>query len=45
VNDDALFPHRETLTYYNFGLPDDQEWLADEILSQKWDKNSISFQV
>jgi hypothetical protein len=45
ANDDALFPHREILTYYDFGLPDDQEWLVDEILSYKWDKSSILFQV
>lgn len=45
MNDDVLFPHREAHTYYNFGTPDDQEWLVDDILAHKWDKNKLSFQV
>ena len=45
ANDDALFPHREAHRYYDFGTPDEQEWLVDEILAHKWDKNQLSFQV
>jgi hypothetical protein len=30
---------------YNFGVPDDQEWLVDEIIAHKWDKNKLTFQV
>jgi hypothetical protein len=45
ANDDALFPHREAHAFYDFGTPDDQEWLVEEILSHKWDKNDLSFQV
>jgi hypothetical protein len=45
ANDDALFPHREAHPYYDFGTPDDQEWLVDEIVAHKWDKNKLSFQV
>ena len=45
ANDDALFPHREAHMYYDFGTPDDQEWLVDEIIAHKWDKNKLSFQV
>ena len=45
ANDDALFPHREALTYYDFGIPDDQEWLVDEILSHKWEQKSLSLQI
>jgi hypothetical protein len=45
ANDDALFPHREAHMYYDFGAPDDQEWLVEEIIAHKWDKNDLSFHV
>jgi hypothetical protein len=45
ANDDALFPHREAHAYYDFGTPDDQEWLVEEILAHKWDRNQLYFQV
>jgi hypothetical protein len=45
VNDDALFPHREVHVFYDFGTPDDQEWLVEELISHKWDRNTLSFQV
>jgi len=45
ANDDALFPHREAHMFYDFGTPDDQEWLVEEILAHKWDRNQLSFQV
>jgi hypothetical protein len=31
-NDDTLFPGRESKQFYNFGMPDDDEWLVDEIM-------------
>jgi hypothetical protein len=31
--------------YYDFGAPDDQEWLVEELLAHKWDKNRLSFHV
>jgi hypothetical protein len=31
--------------FYDFGTPDDQEWLVEEILAHKWDKKKLSFQV
>ena len=31
--------------YYDFGTPDDQEWLVEEILAHKWDKKKLLFQV
>ena len=31
--------------FYDFGTPDDQEWLVEEILSHQWDKNRLSFQI
>jgi hypothetical protein len=45
ANDDMIFPHQEVHTFYNFGTPDDQEWLVEEILAHKWDRNQLSFQV
>jgi hypothetical protein len=45
ANDDALFPHREAHKYYDFGTPDDQEWLVEEILAHTWDKDQLKFQV
>jgi hypothetical protein len=45
VNDDALFPYQEVHMLYDFGIPDDQEWLVDEIIAHKWDKNKLMFQV
>jgi hypothetical protein len=45
ANDDALFPHREAHAFYDFGTPDEQEWLVNEIISHKWDNNALSFQV
>jgi hypothetical protein len=45
TNDDALFPYQEAHMLYNFGVPDDQEWLVDEIVAHKWDKNKLTFQV
>ena len=31
--------------YYDFSAPDDQEWLVEEILAHKWDKNNLLFHV
>jgi hypothetical protein len=45
ANDDALFPHREGHAYYDFGTPDDQEWLVDSILAHQWDKGNLLFQI
>jgi hypothetical protein len=45
MNNDVLFPQWEAHAYYNFGTPDDQEWLVDKIMSHKWDKNDLLLQV
>ena len=45
ANDDVLFSHQEAHLYYDYGMPDNQEWLVDEILAHKWDKNKLSFQI
>ena len=35
-NDDALFPGREALKYYDFGSDPEQAWLIDEIVGHRW---------
>jgi hypothetical protein len=35
ANDNVLFPHWEVHMFYDFGAPDDQEWLVEEILAHK----------
>jgi hypothetical protein len=40
-----LFLHREVHTYYDFGTPDDREWLVDEIIAHKWEQNELMFQL
>jgi hypothetical protein len=45
TNDDALFPHREAHTLYDYGTPDDHEQLIDEIIAHKWEQNELMFQL
>jgi len=35
TNDDVLFPHWEAHMLYDYGTPDDQEWLVNEIIAHK----------
>jgi hypothetical protein len=44
-NDDHLFPSRESKRFYDFGMPDDDEWLVDEIVGHKFVGKSIEFNV
>ncbi|OJT06580.1 hypothetical protein TRAPUB_2560 [Trametes pubescens] len=44
-NDDSLFPGREAKKFYDFGIPDEQEWLMDEIAGHRWTTKSIEFLV
>jgi len=44
-NDDTLFPKREVNVYYDFGEPEDQEWLVDEILAHQWKGKCLEFLV
>jgi hypothetical protein len=45
ANDDMLFPHREAHMFYDFGTPDKQEWLVDEIIDHMWDTDHLLFQI
>jgi hypothetical protein len=44
-NDDSLFPSRESKRFYDFGMPDDDEWLVDEIIGHRFVGKSIEFNV
>jgi hypothetical protein len=43
TNDDTLFLHQEAHVFYDFGNPDKQERLVDEIITHKWDDHNIFF--
>ena len=45
ANDDVLFPHREVHMFYDYGTPDNQEWLVNMINAHKWNKGHLLFQV
>ena len=44
-NDDSIFPSRESKHFYDFGMPDDEEWMVDEIVGHKFIGRSIEFNV
>jgi hypothetical protein len=44
-NDDSIFPSRESKRFYDFGMPDDEEWMVDEIVGHKFIGWSIKFNV
>ena len=44
-NDTQLFPQRDPNMFYDFGSPDDAEWLVDEIIGHRWEGRRIQFLV
>ena len=45
-NDDALFPHWDVSTYYDFGDDSEQEWVVDSIIGHEWiGLNAVKFHV
>jgi hypothetical protein len=44
-NDDGIFPSRESKRFYDFGMPDDDEWMVDEIVGHRFNGRSIEFNV
>jgi hypothetical protein len=47
-NDPELFPRRDSQHEFDFGLPDDREWLVEEVTSHVWEgrgKNTIKFMI
>ncbi|OJT01589.1 Transposon Ty3-I Gag-Pol polyprotein [Trametes pubescens] len=45
ANDDTLFPGRKARKFYNFGVPDDGEWMVDEIVGHRWKGRALEFLV
>ncbi|KAA1479362.1 hypothetical protein DENSPDRAFT_754008, partial [Dentipellis sp. KUC8613] len=45
-NNDALFPHGDATSWYDFGFAREAEWLVDEIIGHRWiDPKTIEFEV
>ena len=44
-NDDMVFLNRESKHFYDFRMPDDNEWLVDEIVGHQFIRKSIKFNV
>ena len=40
-----MFPKHEMNMFYDFGEPDDQEWLIDEIITHYWNGRKLEFLV
>ena len=45
ANDDLYFPAREPKKFFDFGMPEETEWLVEEIIGHQWEGSKISFQV
>ena len=44
-NDEQLFPNRDPKKFYDFGMPDNTEWVVEEIIGHQWFGDSIVFHV
>jgi len=45
-NDDAMFPHRDVSTFYDFGEDPEKEWVVKSIIGHEWlGTKSIRFHV
>jgi hypothetical protein len=44
-NDDTSFPGRASVDAYDWGAPDDAEWIVSEITAHRWIRRSIEFQI
>ena len=44
-NDESLFPHREPKMFYDFGMPDNTEWLVDDVVGHRWMGDDVAFMV
>jgi hypothetical protein len=45
ANDDVMFPNRTSIDTYDFGAPDDMQWLVDKITGHRWRGKKIELQV
>ena len=44
-NDETSFPRREAKYYYDYGIPEDEEWYVDAIVGHTWQGKKIRFNV
>jgi hypothetical protein len=44
-NEGNRFPHRDVITYYDFGTDPETEWFVDEIIGHRWAGKQLSLQV
>ena len=44
-NDGTLFPGREAKYYYDYGIPEDEEWYVDAIVGHAWQGKKVRFNV
>ena len=44
-NNDVLSPNRVSVDAYDFGVPDDAEWIVDDLDSHRWNGKDLEFQV
>lgn len=45
ANNDTLFPNRSQPDPYDFGADDDAEWFVEDIVSHRWNKSKLEFEV
>ncbi|KNZ79205.1 hypothetical protein J132_09715 [Termitomyces sp. J132] len=45
ASNNVLFPNRATPEPDNFGIPDDQEWIIDDLVGHHWDGKNLEFEV
>jgi hypothetical protein len=44
-NDQTLFPKRDAQYYYDYGEPDNNEWIVNKIIRHQWNGKVIEFHV
>ncbi|KZS93898.1 hypothetical protein SISNIDRAFT_399298, partial [Sistotremastrum niveocremeum HHB9708] len=45
ASDQDYFPHRDALSFYDFGNDTEVEFFVEEILDHRWNKNKLEFHI
>lgn len=45
ANDAIAFPKRDASAFYDYGMPEDQEWVVDSIIDHKWQNRNVLFKL
>ncbi|KAJ3475421.1 hypothetical protein NLI96_g11847 [Meripilus lineatus] len=45
ANDETIFPNRDPMVFYDFGTPEEAEWLVDGIIGHEWRGKKVWFHV